>query len=119
MKRIYDPKLAGSPESEKVHAFKGFVNKETGDGIVLDPKPKGIKTGYYPHIKAPDHDIWAWTPVFLLDKQRSIDINNKAWLPNYLIAYPKKRGGQIRKMKIDIDQYIFDWENKSRRKNVR
>ena len=119
MKRIYDKKLAGSPESEKIHPFKGFVTKETGDGYVVDPKPQGIKTGYYPHIKAPEHGIYAWTPVFLRDKQRSIDINNKNWLPNYLIAYPKKRGGQLVKHKLDIDQYVFNWENKRRSKNAR
>ena len=118
LKRIYSKDLAGSSDSEQIHGFKGNFQRLNAYGDVMDARPRGVSSGYYPHIKSPNNNIYAWTPVLIGDSERnyrSKDPNlDPRYIPRYLIAYKKSRK-QNEKVVIDLDSVIL----KQRLKNER
>jgi hypothetical protein len=110
LKRIYNKDLAGSSDSEQIHGFKGDYERVNGYGDIMDRRPKGVKSGYYPHVKSPNNRIYAWTPVLIGDSPTNYvwkDPNlDPKYIPRYLIAFKFSRNGS-EKIAIDLDRIIL------------
>lgn len=106
MKRVWGGK---NNNDETLHGFRGSLNK-VRNGIIVDPRPKGVLSGYYPHIKSKTHGIFAWTPAILSDDPEGVSFQdpnlNPKWLPKYVYGVVKRRGGEIYRQYIDLDSLV-------------